>query len=279
MLVLWNFTEVNSSMIGKWKTHVCEELKGFRDFSILQASTQALTPVDPGDFVKITCWEWHSIDGSPSLGKEQATGRVDVPVGATKLLPPSPLLIPLCNTSPQCVVFVHPVSHVEKKEKTVFVKGVEGRSKVRRVLDSTQIWELLDDGIDMWAAVNGKMVDMHDTMANIGIHDQDTIRCCGKLRGGAQRFRQPPQDILGVIHMFMPLSSVRLEDLHRDRQQQTRLSGPMVAKTRSLVSKRPLRHHRCSSRLCPSSHRLRVLEPIMLSRGLQVCVSTWRETY
>ena len=68
---------------------------------------------------------------------------------------------------------------------------------MRRVVDSTQIWELLDDGIDMWAAVNGKRVDMHDTMAKIGIHDQDTIRCHGRLKGGAQRFRQPPQDIPG----------------------------------------------------------------------------------
>ena len=77
------------------------------------------------------------------------------------------------------------------------MKGVEGKTRVRRVVDSTQIWELLDDGMDMWAAVNGKMVDMHDTMAKFGIHDQDTIRCYGRLKGGAQRFRQPPQDIPG----------------------------------------------------------------------------------
>ena len=38
------------------------------------------------------------------------------------------------------------------------------------------IWEILDEGMDMWAAVNGKRVNMHDTMAGIGIHDQDTIR-------------------------------------------------------------------------------------------------------
>ena len=31
----------------------------------------------------------------------------------------------------------------------------------------------------------------------IGIHDQDTIRCYGRLLGRAQRFRQPPQDIPG----------------------------------------------------------------------------------
>ena len=75
------------------------------------------------------------------------------------------------SRSPQCVVLVNPGSHV------------------RRVVDSTQSWELLDDGVDMWAAVNGKRVDMHDTMAKIGIFDQDTIRCYGRLKGGAQRFR------------------------------------------------------------------------------------------
>ena len=47
----------------------------------------------------------------------------------------------------------------------MFVKGVEGKTKVRRVVDSTQIWEILDEGIDTWAAVNGKSVNLHDTMA------------------------------------------------------------------------------------------------------------------
>ena len=50
-------------------------------------------------------------------------------------------------------------------------EGMEGKRKVRRVVDSTQIWEILDEGIDMWAAVNGKRVNMHDTMAGIGIND------------------------------------------------------------------------------------------------------------
>ena len=75
--------------------------------------------------------------------------------------------------------------------------GVEGKTKVRRVVDTTQIWELLDEGIDMWVAVNGKRLDRNATMAQIGIQDQDTIRCYGRLLGGAQRFRQPPQDIPG----------------------------------------------------------------------------------
>ena len=71
----------------------------------------------------------------------------------------------LLHRSPQCVVLVNLGSHVEKKEKTVFVKGVEGKTRVRRVVDSTQIWELLDDGIDMWAAFNGKRVEKDATMA------------------------------------------------------------------------------------------------------------------
>ena len=43
----------------------------------------------------------------------------------------------------------------------------------------------------------GKRVDRNATMAQIGIHDQDTIRCYGRLLEGAQRFRQPQQDIPG----------------------------------------------------------------------------------
>ena len=49
----------------------------------------------------------------------------------------------------------------------------------------------------MWVAVNGKRVDRNATMAQIVIQDQDTIRCYGRLLGGAQRFRQPWQDIPG----------------------------------------------------------------------------------
>ena len=166
--------------------------------SLLQASTQALTRVDPGDFVTIKGWDGHSIDGSPSLGKGQATGRVDVPVGAMKFATSFDYVdAALLHRSPQCVVLVNPGSHVEKNQKTVFVKAVERKTRVRRAVDSTQIWELLDDAIDIWAAVNGKRVDMHDTMAKIGIRDQDTFRCYGRLKGGAQRFRQPPQDTPG----------------------------------------------------------------------------------
>ena len=125
------------------------------------------------------------IDGSPSLGKGQATGRVDVPVDAITFATSFDYVdVAPLHRSPQCVVLVTQGSHVEKNQKTVFVKGVEGKTRVRRVVDSTQIWELLDEGIDMWVAVNGKWVDRNATMmAQIGIHDQDTIRCYGRLLG------------------------------------------------------------------------------------------------
>ena len=136
--------------------------------SLLQASTQALTLEDPGDLVIFKGWDGHSIDGSQSLGQGQATGRVDVSVHAMELATSSDSVdAALLHRSPQCVVLVNLGSHVEKKEKIVFVKGVEGKTRVRRVVDSTQIWELLDEGIDMWVAVNGKRVNMNDTMAKI----------------------------------------------------------------------------------------------------------------
>ena len=120
---------------------------------------QASTPEDPGDFVNIKGWDGHNIDGGPSLNQGHATGRVDVPVGAMKLATSFGYVgAALLHRSSQCVVLVNLGSHVEIKEKTVFV---------------------------------------HDTMAKIGIHNQDTIRCYGRLKGGAQRFRQPPQDIPG----------------------------------------------------------------------------------
>ena len=155
---------------------------------------QDSTPEDPGNFVIFKGWDGHSIDGSPSLGKGQATGRVDVPVDAIATSF-GYVDVALLHRSPQCVVLVNQGSHVEKKEKTVFVKGVEGKTRVRRVVDSTQIWELLDEGIDMWVAINGKRVDRNALWPKLGY--MDTIRCYGRLLGGAQRFRQPPQDILG----------------------------------------------------------------------------------
>ena len=125
-----------------------------------------------------------------------------------------------------------------------------------------------DGGAEIWATVNGKRVGLHDTMTDIGICDQDTIRCYGRLRGGAQWFRQPPQDILGqwtcsacgcqpknvafgvgaqksVILVPKTTSSlVPLEGLLRGLRQPIRPSGRIVAKTRSRISK-PHLQQRC----------------------------------
>ena len=164
--------------------------------SIPEALTQEALRAEDCQLDTFKGWDGHSIDGSPSLGKGQATGRVDVPVDATATIFDYVGVAPLHRSS-QSVVLVNLGSHVEKIKKTIFVKGVEGKTKVRRVSDTTQIWEVLDEGIDVWVAVNGKSVEKNATMAQIGIQDQDTVRCYGRLLGGAQRYRQPPQDIPG----------------------------------------------------------------------------------
>ena len=159
---------------------------------------------------------------------------------------------------------------------------------------TTQIWELLDEGIDMCVPVNGKRVDRNATMAQIGIHDQDTIRCYGRLLGGAQRFRQPPQDIPGqwtcslcgcgpqkidvfgvVIRNIMILfllvqSLVQLVELHKECLPRTRLTGEMDARTRFLVNMCLLWFRR-------GSLQLKMLGLAMLFRGLLECVSIWCE--
>ena len=208
--------------------------------------------------------------------------------------------VALLHRSPQCVVLVNQGSHVEKKEKTVFVKGVEGKIRVRRVVDSTQIWELLDEGIDMWVAVNGKRVDRNATMAQIGIHDQDTIRCYGRLlgRGGGlngsgshrKTFRVSghahcvgrngcgPQkiDVFGVvirnimILFLLVRLLVQLVELHKECLPRTRLTGEMVARTRFLVNM-------CLLWFRHGSLQLKMLGLAMLFRGLLVCVSNWCE--
>ena len=61
-------------------------------------------------------WDGHSIDGSPSLDKGQATGRVDVPVDAIATSFGYVGVAPL-HRSPQSVVLVNLCSHVEKKER------------------------------------------------------------------------------------------------------------------------------------------------------------------
>ena len=105
-------------------------------------------------------------------------------------------------------------------------------------------------------------------MTDIGICDQDNIRCCGHLRGGAQRFRQNHHKTFRIggraqrvgvnertlLSVWVPKStssSVPLEGFLRGPRQPIRPSGPIGAKTRSRISK-PLLQQRCSS----SRHRL-----------------------
>ena len=45
--------------------------------------------------------------------------------------------------------------------------------------------------------ISFKVVGMHDTMRDTGIGHDCTLRCTERLRGGAQRFRQPQPDIPG----------------------------------------------------------------------------------
>ena len=279
------------SVSGKWKKQSAPNgKKKTNDVALLQALTQ----VEAYDCTDFKGWNGHSIDGSPSLGKGQATGRVDVTVDAITFATSFDYVdVALLHRSPQCVVLVNQGSHVEKKEKTVFVKGVEGKTR-RRVVDSTQIWELLDEGIDMWVAVNGKRVDRNATMAQIGIHDQDTIRCYGRGLNGSDSHHKTfrvsghahcvgrngcgPQkidafnvEIRNIMNLFLLVRSlVQLVELHKECLPRIRLSGEMVVRLRFLVNM-------CLLWFCHSSLQLKMLGPAMLFRGLLVCVSIWCE--
>ena len=61
----------------------------------------------------------------------------------------------------------------------------------------TVVGDLPDCMVDVWVTYNGKKVDFEDTMTGIGIGNHDTLLCCGRLRSGAQRYRQPLIDIPG----------------------------------------------------------------------------------
>ena len=129
----------------------------------------------------------HDIDGSLSLGLGQATGRVDVPVGVT-------LNAEELYRSGQSVALVSPGSCVVK---TIFVKEVDGNTVVHRVHEHTVVGDLLDCTMDVWVTYNGKLVQPGDTIGHIGIGSDDTLRCHGRPRGGAQRYRSQPVDIPG----------------------------------------------------------------------------------
>ena len=62
------------------------------------------------------------------------------------------------------------------------------------------IWKILGERMhemDVMISFNGKMVGMHETMKDIGIGHDCTLRCTGRLQGGAQRLRQQQPDIPG----------------------------------------------------------------------------------
>ena len=141
------------------------------------------------DHVDFKGKDGHDTDGSLSLGMGEASGRVDVPVSVKQL-------VDKAIRSPQSVV----VNQSLRVEKTIFLKGLDGRTTIHRVSEGTMIWEILDDWmieLDVMISFNGKVVGMHDTMSDIGVGHDCTLRCTGRLRGGAQRFRQPQADIPG----------------------------------------------------------------------------------
>ena len=163
------------------------------------------TPSDPGGFellgdddgelhlhedhVNFKGKDRHDTDGSLSLGLGEASGRVDVAVSVMKLIDPA-------FRSPQSVV----VNQSLRVEKTIFMKGLDGRTTIHRVSDDTMIWEIFDDwmfGLDVMISFNGKVVGMHDTVDDTGIGHDCTLRCSGRVRGGAQRFRKQQPDIPG----------------------------------------------------------------------------------
>ena len=119
---------------------------------------------------------------------------MDVPVGVTQQAISPDLIQWPTSVQVTAVCFGDPGLCAET---TVFVKGVEGKTRLAQRSWSTEVWEVLDGGLEVWITINGKLVNMHDTMDSIRICDLDTARCHGRLRGGAYRYRQPPQDIPG----------------------------------------------------------------------------------
>ena len=172
----WNLFggKVSSNSLGKEKIRfVQKDVKEPSAPSDLQALTrEELDCFDDEDgelhlhedLVDFKGKDGHDTDGSLSLGMGEASGRVDVPVSVKQL-------VDKAIRSPQSVV-VNQSLRVEKKK--LFSEGFG--------------WEHL---------AGGKVVGIDDTMSDIGVGHDCTIRCTGRLRGGAQRFRQSQPDILG----------------------------------------------------------------------------------
>ena len=174
--------KVSCTFHGEWKA---QKGPGFKIKVADVPFLQALTPAVPGELNDFGNRNGHNTDGSLSLGKWEASGQVDVPVG----VPQQAISLIKINftplrRSPQSAL-VTPGSRVEK---TVCVASLEERTKMHRVTEYTEVWEIVEGEMDMWVTVNGKRVGMYEV--DSGICDHDTIRCYGRLRGGAQRYIQ-----------------------------------------------------------------------------------------
>ena len=186
----WIFLRVSSSFLGLWKEQrnikfYCKD----EESSNLQALIQEAAFAEDGQLDIVKGEDRHDTDGSLSLGLGEASGRVDVPVSVNKL-------IDAAFRSPQSVV----VNQSLRVEKNIFVKGVDGRITIHTVSDDMMIGEILDDwmvGLDVMVSFNGKVIGMYDTVGDLGIGRDCTLRCSGRVRGGAQRYRQPQPDIPG----------------------------------------------------------------------------------
>ena len=180
----WIFLRVSSSFLGLWKEQRNIKFCCEKDASSnLQALIQEAVVAEYGQLDIVKGKDGHDTDGSLSLGSGEASGRVDVPVSVTKLDDPA-------YRSSQSVV----VNQSLRVEKTIFMKGLDGRTTIHRVSDDMMIGEILDDwmiGLDVMISFNGKVIRMHDTVGGLGIERDCTLRCSGRVRGGAQRYRQP----------------------------------------------------------------------------------------
>ena len=186
----WISLRMYSSFPGLWKEQrninlPCKD----EESSNLQALIQEASCAEDCQLDTFKGKDRHDTDGSLSLGSGEASGRVDVPVSVTKL-------VDQAFRSPQSVV----VNQSLRVEKTIFMKGLDGRTTSHRVSEGTMVWEILDDwmtGFDVTISFHGKVVGMHDTVGDIEIGHDCTLRCSMRMRGGAQMFRQPQPDIPG----------------------------------------------------------------------------------
>ena len=119
---------------------------------------------------------------------------MDVPVDAIKFATSFGYVdVALLHRSPQCVVLVNQGFHVEKKEKTVFVKGVEGKTRwIPRKFGNSWRKGLTCGSLSMGKGWIGMLL-----WPKLGFMTRTPFVVMDGFWGGAQRFRQPPQDIPG----------------------------------------------------------------------------------